>query len=258
MTRQHLLRFLRFAAFVAMVPMQNGCAIVTMFGGHRGAPPPPSQTGETPAAATAAPGADDPQTPPAPTEFGLGSQAAPPASASAAPAVPRGPGTGPSNGAAQTAKLPDLAKKTSPPPAKPPNINAPGAAGSNPPTARLPPPANTNDRCNALCKKFGIRSIGGSNATLEELDKLDRVFSQLPTGLYMNLAVDYEPTSAKADERAQPRVAAYWTLAREDGSKLPDKFLAPDSKGGRMFLFRTNSTEWTICHETCHHISMQA
>jgi hypothetical protein len=276
MTRHPLLLVLRCVAICAMMPIHNGCSVMLMSGGSHGSsavglPPAPAsghgmerqttRSVESPvpgpsfssnSGSTAAPlavrGSESPVPPPLRTvDRAKGKES--PLPQRTPPVVP----IGKSDTVANQAVLP-----RPPAPRPPPTINNPGAASATPPAASLPPPVDTSERCLALCKKFGIRSIGGTNASYEELDTLDKVFSNLPPGLYMNLAIDYEPTSAKPSEANQPHVAAYWTLAREDGSKLGETFRSPEGRGGRMFLFRSTNTEWTITHETCHHISMLA
>jgi hypothetical protein len=220
MHNQHRVLFLaRLVLVLAMAPVQSGCRIILI--PHR--PPPAAVRGVAAPGSTATPG---------------------PAPAPRATPAPAGP----------VATL--APPKPSASPAAPPPIKQPGKAATTPPAASLPPPRDVANKIAALRQKYGIRDISGSNATPDVLEKLDRVFATLPRGVYANLAIDCEPANATPDAKANEKLAAYWTNANADGSALPERFKPTDARGGRMHLFRSNPTEWTITHETCHHITI--
>jgi hypothetical protein len=175
-----------------------------------------------------------------------------PGHAHAPPGAPAGSATG----FAPAATVAGVGPQGSAPGAvPPPQIGGPGAASESPPAAALPPPLSSEDRIAQLCKKYGIRSISGSNATPEELDKLDSAFSKLPPGLYSTLTIDYEPANASPEEVKNEAVRAYWKPTKADGSDLPKVGQLSEVAGGRMYLFRKSTKGWTIVHETAHHIT---
>jgi hypothetical protein len=138
----------------------------------------------------------------------------------------------------------------------PPLLLQDTASDPTPPTAQLPAPQENQSRIAEICKKYNIREISGSGATSSELDTLERVFAQMPKGFYSNLAFDYEPSHADPAQTSRPGEMAYWNNAMWNGEKLRPGALATESRGSRIYLFRPGNAEWTICHETCHHISL--
>jgi hypothetical protein len=134
------------------------------------------------------------------------------------------------------------------------------ASLSAPPAATIPAPADALSKIDALCQKYGIRKISGSNATPAELDKLDETLSTLPAGLYSRLEIDYEPSHADPSKASAGGVVAYWQPEPEIADLVKDPLagLMGQSYVGRIYVLKPESTRETLCHELCHHISLLA
>jgi hypothetical protein len=127
-----------------------------------------------------------------------------------------------------------------------------------PPATQLPAPSGVADKIAEICKKYGIRSISGSNATTEQLDRIDAIFANLPKGLYEKLAIDCEPANAEPKAVAMRGVDCYWADAKEDGSKLGERFTSSEATGGCIYVMRRHTPLWSLTSCICQHISLKA
>ena len=70
----------------------------------------------------------------------------------------------------------------------PPPIGGPGASGSVPPVSTLPAPTDAQSKIQKLISRFGMKSIAGSGATLDNLNRLEEAYARLPSDSFKNLS----------------------------------------------------------------------
>ena len=137
----------------------------------------------------------------------------------------------------------------------PGQIEQAGASQGSPPVAALPAPAESKSQIESIIKRFGLRSVTGSNATPQVLSKLEDAYSRFPTGSFRNLDLVFEPATADTPSTG----AGVWNPLKSDGQPAMTQEECVAATGGRItYTGNIDQDMWDLIHEGVHHLTLCA
>jgi len=134
----------------------------------------------------------------------------------------------------------------------PASISGTGASGDVPPVSSLPAPAEAQSKIQELVSAFGLKSISGSGATVDVLNRMQDAYRRFPSGSFKNLSVTVESQT----DQGSTGSSGVWTGTDQNGNEIQNG--GATVGGGKIVYYGASSglDTWLLVHEVAHHVSI--
>ena len=135
-----------------------------------------------------------------------------------------------------------------------PNLTGPGASPDAPGFNILPAPAASKDKIAQLKQRFGLKDIRGSQATVDELNRLETAYTKFPKGSFENLDIFFEPIEGGVGP--QDGGEGVWLPLDKAGIEGKELTEGGTPAAGRIGYMGKKIDTWVLVHEVGHHITI--